>query len=96
MTTAAVEEHVSVRDLAKSYGTTEALRGVTFDIHRGETFALLGPNGAGKSTTIEILEVPAPHGRIRDRARRGSRDRRPRLARPHRHGAPVEPRRAAP
>ncbi|MFT7765075.1 ABC transporter ATP-binding protein [Clavibacter tessellarius] len=56
MTTAAVEEHVSVRDLAKSYGTTEALRGVTFDIHRGETFALLGPNGAGKSTTIEILE----------------------------------------
>ena len=45
-----------MRDLAKSYGTTEALRGVTFDIHRGETFALLGPNGAGKSTTIEILE----------------------------------------
>ncbi len=32
------------------------LDGVTFDIHRGETFALLGPNGAGKSTTIEILE----------------------------------------
>ena len=29
---------------------------ISFDIHRGETFALLGPNGAGKSTTIEILE----------------------------------------
>jgi ABC-2 type transport system ATP-binding protein len=47
---------VSVRDLRKSYGGFEALRGVSFDIASGETFALLGPNGAGKSTTIEILE----------------------------------------
>ncbi len=50
------EPIVSVRDLRKSYGAFTALDGVTFDIHRGETFALLGPNGAGKSTTIEILE----------------------------------------
>jgi ABC-2 type transport system ATP-binding protein len=47
---------VSVRDLTKSYGRFEALKGVSFDIEQGETFALLGPNGAGKSTTIEILE----------------------------------------
>ena len=47
---------VSVRGLRKSYGAFTALDGVSFDIHRGETFALLGPNGAGKSTTIEILE----------------------------------------
>ncbi|WP_431279464.1 ABC transporter ATP-binding protein [Leifsonia poae] len=47
---------VSVRELRKEYGSFEALRGVTFDIASGETFALLGPNGAGKSTTIEILE----------------------------------------
>jgi len=47
---------VSVRDLGKTYGKVTALNGVSFDIHRGETFALLGPNGAGKSTTIEILE----------------------------------------
>lgn len=47
---------VSVRGLQKSYGTVDALHGVSFDIARGETFALLGPNGAGKSTTIEILE----------------------------------------
>jgi ABC-2 type transport system ATP-binding protein len=45
-----------VRDLGKTYGKLTALTGVSFDIHRGETFALLGPNGAGKSTTIEILE----------------------------------------
>ncbi len=47
---------VSVRELRKTYGSLTALDGVSFDIHRGETFALLGPNGAGKSTTIEILE----------------------------------------
>ena len=48
---------VEVRDLRKVYrGGAAALRGLDFDIHRGETFALLGPNGAGKSTTIEILE----------------------------------------
>ncbi|MCP2032905.1 ABC-2 type transport system ATP-binding protein [Okibacterium sp. HSC-33S16] len=47
---------VQVRNLVKRYGAHAAVRGVSFDISRGETFALLGPNGAGKSTTIEILE----------------------------------------
>jgi len=50
------ETPISVRDLHKNYGAISALKGVSFDIERGETFALLGPNGAGKSTTIEILE----------------------------------------
>jgi ABC-2 type transport system ATP-binding protein len=50
------DDIVSVRDLRKTYGSVTGLDGVSFDIHRGETFALLGPNGAGKSTTIEILE----------------------------------------
>lgn len=50
------ENVVEVRGLRKSYKGFEAVRGIDFDIHRGETFALLGPNGAGKSTTIEILE----------------------------------------
>jgi ABC-2 type transport system ATP-binding protein len=47
---------ISVRDLRKSYGGYEALRGISFEIEEGEVFGLLGPNGAGKTTTIEILE----------------------------------------
>jgi ABC-2 type transport system ATP-binding protein len=47
---------ISVSDLRKSYGEVEALRGISFDVERGEVFGLLGPNGAGKTTTVEILE----------------------------------------
>jgi ABC-2 type transport system ATP-binding protein len=47
---------VQVRDLRMSYGSTEVLRGVDFDVRYGEVFCLLGPNGAGKTTTLEILE----------------------------------------
>jgi ABC-2 type transport system ATP-binding protein len=47
---------ISVRGLRKSYGALEAVRGIDFDVARGEVFGLLGPNGAGKTTTVEILE----------------------------------------
>jgi len=47
---------IVVRDLVKSYGSNEALRGIGFTIEAGEVFGLLGPNGAGKTTTVEILE----------------------------------------
>jgi ABC-2 type transport system ATP-binding protein len=47
---------IAVRDLRKSYGDYEALRGISFEIAEGEVFGLLGPNGAGKTTTVEILE----------------------------------------
>jgi ABC-2 type transport system ATP-binding protein len=47
---------ISVRDLRKSYGSVEAVRGVSFEIGEGEVFGLLGPNGAGKTTIVEILE----------------------------------------
>jgi len=47
---------IVVHDLRKSYGGVEALRGIDFEVARGEVFGLLGPNGAGKTTTVEILE----------------------------------------
>src|SRR5262245_19148102 len=47
---------ILVRDLHKSYGEFEAVRGIDFDVATGEVFGLLGPNGAGKTTTVEILE----------------------------------------
>jgi len=46
---------VFVEDLWKSYAETDAVRGLTFQISRGEFFGLLEPNGAGKTTTIGIL-----------------------------------------
>ena len=46
---------LSVRDLRKSYGRVEAVRGVSFEVHDREILGLLGPNGAGKTTTLECL-----------------------------------------
>ncbi len=46
---------IEVRDLKKSFGTFEAVKGISFSIERGKTFGFLGPNGAGKSTTIKML-----------------------------------------
>jgi ABC-2 type transport system ATP-binding protein len=46
---------LAYENVIKSYGTTLALRGVSFDVRAGEIFGLLGPNGAGKSTLIRIL-----------------------------------------
>ncbi|HKF82656.1 MAG TPA: ABC transporter ATP-binding protein [Solirubrobacterales bacterium] len=50
------EAVISISGLRKSYGATEAVRGIDLEVNRGEVFAFLGPNGAGKTTTVEILE----------------------------------------
>jgi len=46
---------ITTEGLKKSYKKTEVLKGVDFDVRRGQIFALLGSNGAGKTTTIKIL-----------------------------------------
>jgi ABC-2 type transport system ATP-binding protein len=49
------EPVITVSGLTKRYGEVEAVRGIDFEVARGETFGFLGPNGAGKTTTIKIL-----------------------------------------
>ncbi|CAN5196074.1 daunorubicin resistance protein DrrA family ABC transporter ATP-binding protein [soil metagenome] len=48
---------IVAKDLRKSYGKTEVLKGVNLSIERGKMLALLGPNGAGKTTTVRILST---------------------------------------
>ena len=53
----AVEDRVQIVDLARSFGSFEAVRGISVEIPAGETFGLLGPNGAGKTTTLSMLST---------------------------------------
>ncbi len=51
---------VDVKDLHKSYGGKEVVKGISFEVKQGETFGILGPNGAGKTTTLEMIETLRP------------------------------------
>ena len=49
------EVTLAARGLRKSYGGFEAVKGVDFEVYRGECFGFLGPNGAGKTTTMKMI-----------------------------------------
>lgn len=46
---------LAVRDLLLRYGTTEAVRGVSFEVRAGDVLGLIGPDGAGKTSTLRVL-----------------------------------------
>lgn len=48
---------LKVQNLEKSYGALKAVKGISFNIEKGEIFALIGPNGAGKTTTLRIIST---------------------------------------
>ena len=48
---------IEVKNLVKTYKNVKALKGVSFEVYKGEIFGLLGPNGAGKTTLLEIMET---------------------------------------
>ncbi|MBU0497079.1 MAG: ABC transporter ATP-binding protein [Candidatus Thermoplasmatota archaeon] len=48
-------ESVKVQNLIKNYGKSEAVKGISFSIEKGEIFGLIGPNGAGKTTTLRVI-----------------------------------------
>ena len=50
-----VEKVIEIENLKKSYGEVKAVKGISFEIYKGEMFGLVGPDGAGKTTTIRIL-----------------------------------------
>ncbi|WP_339736200.1 ABC transporter ATP-binding protein [uncultured Sunxiuqinia sp.] len=46
---------IKVKNISKSYNTTEALKNISFEVKKGELFGLIGPDGAGKTTLMRIL-----------------------------------------
>ena len=50
-----LETILSIKNLHKRYGSIQALKNVSFDIHKGNVYGILGPNGSGKSTTLGIV-----------------------------------------
>lgn len=50
-----MEDSIAIYNLKKSYGEIAAVKGISFEVYKGEMFGLVGPDGAGKTTTIRIL-----------------------------------------
>jgi len=48
---------VEVKNLAKHFGSTKAVNGISFTVDTGEIFGLIGPNGAGKTTALRVVST---------------------------------------
>ena len=51
---------ISLRDVRKSFGATEVLKGVSLDVAKGECVCIIGPSGSGKSTILRCINALAP------------------------------------
>jgi ABC-2 type transport system ATP-binding protein len=67
---------IEVRELTKTFGAVEAVRGISFVVGRGEIVGFLGPNGAGKTTTMRVLAgiFPPTSGEVRIAGRDPARE----------------------
>jgi len=52
-----MDKVIEVKDLVKDYGNIHAVKGVSFEVNKGEIFGLIGPNAAGKTTTLRIIST---------------------------------------
>ena len=48
---------LEVKDLKKNFGKTEVIKGISFDVQKGEVVAIIGPSGCGKSTLLRCLNM---------------------------------------
>jgi lipooligosaccharide transport system ATP-binding protein len=66
MTSALKQSIVQASNLSKNYGSREAVRSISFEVHEGTCFGFLGPNGAGKSSTLKMIygALPPTSGHI--------------------------------
>ena len=57
MTWSPAEPIVSIKDVHKSFGPLEVLKGISIDVMKGEVICIIGPSGSGKSTLIRCINA---------------------------------------
>ena len=62
---------IEVRNIRKSFGSLEVLKGIDLDIRKGEVVSIVGPSGAGKTTLLQIMGTLDQGVGVRGPARRG-------------------------